>query len=352
MAQGYTLPDNGFYFAIQSAFGSQATTLKGADGIIDYEIDQIKDTIEGVAHLGSGFWTGQDIPVGVKVSWSVTFLCSVTQLVEFLAACSQMVKGTTTTLATTGFSHPHTTNAKNATKKYMTLAFVENESSIGVGAPRIMLRDAVASGCEVTIQSGQFFQVKASGGAISSGPGATSSFSFNAGFHIPDISNTANVLTYPSFVPVGFCSTQLNLSYSASLAYAPNCIGSPVASDIVISKPRWQVSGSGIADSNFATFHSYVNYGTASPANDTSQQTALLQSGALEIKVVSDDAIPSSSPVTPFSVDFLFPDMQYTSAKFTGSGDNARMGEWVAKTFNHNMTLTAGNDLSSASMAI
>jgi hypothetical protein len=350
MAQGYSLQDNGFYFAIQSAFGSQATTLKGADGLIDYEVQQVKDTLEGVAHLGSGFWRGQDIPTGVKVTWKVTFQGSVTQVISFMAACTQMIKGTSTALATTGFTHPHTANTHNTTKKYMTLAFVENETSTGVGTPRIMVRDCVAATCNVTIQSGQFFQVEATGSGISSGPGASSSFSFNNAFHIPNISNPANVVTYPSFVPVGFCSTQINLAYSATLEYGPNCIGSPYASDIILSNPRWQMSGSGIADSNFATFHSYVNYGTATPTANTSQQTATMQTGAMEVLLVSDDSIPSSSPATPFSVDFYFPDVQYITAELTGT--TVRMGNWTSKTYNHAMTLAAANDLSSASMAI
>jgi hypothetical protein len=52
MAQGYTLSDNGFYFAIQSGFGTQATVLKGADAMLDYEVDQMQDNLDGVAHLG------------------------------------------------------------------------------------------------------------------------------------------------------------------------------------------------------------------------------------------------------------------------------------------------------------
>jgi hypothetical protein len=352
MAQGYTLSDNGFYFAIQSGFGTQATVLKGADAMLDYEVDQMQDNLDGVAHLGSGFFLGQDVPSGVKVNWRVTFQGSITQVIEFLAACVQMNKGTTTAAGTTGFSHPHSTNNRNSTKKYMTLAFVENETSTGTGTPRIMVRDAVASSCNITIQSGQYFRVEASGGAITSGPGATSTFSFNSNFHIPNISNSANVVTYPTFVPVGFCSTQLNLAYSANLAYAPNCIGSPLASDIVLTGPRWTVSGSGIADSNFATFHSYVKYGTASPTANANQQVAKLQSGALDILLNSDDIIASSSPPTPFSIEFTFPDMQYSDAKFTGDASNVRMGEWVAKSNKSAMTMIAINDLSSASMAI
>jgi hypothetical protein len=352
MAQGYILPDSSLYVAVQSAFGTPATTLKGAMGITDYEITHNKDTIEGVAMLGTGIFRNQDIPTGVTVSWRVTGWGSITQLGSLLAWAGQGVKGTTTVAGTTGFSHPHTMNTKNSTKKYGTLAIVENETSAGVGLLKEFLRDAVASNLNVNIVSKQAFTFEITGSAINVGPGAASgiSYSFNSALHVPNISNPANAITYPSIFPAGFCSTQLNLTFAADVSYGPNCIGSVEASDILIGQARWSVSGSGIADTNFASFYKSVNYGTTSPSANTSAMTAALPTGALTIALVSDDIIASSSPATPFGITFYFPDMQYTSANFTGN--NPRMGQWTAKSYNANMTITVNNDLSSASMAI
>jgi hypothetical protein len=352
MAQGYILPDSSIYMALQSGFGVPATTLKGAMGITSYDITPNKDTIEGVAMLGAGYWRGQDIPAGVTVNWRVTGWGSLTQLAGFIANCCSGLKGTTTVLATTGFTHPFTMTARNNTKKYMTLAIVENETSAGVGLLKAMLRDCVAANVAITIQSKQAFTFEASGQAINEGPGAASgiTYSFNSALHVPNISSAANVLTYPSIFPAGFCSTQLNLTYSANLAYGPNCIGAVEASDILVDNARWKVAGSGIADTNFASFYKSVNYGTTSPAANTSALTAALPTGALTILLASDDIIASSSPATPFSIQFYFPDMQYTSAKFSGA--SPRMGEWTSKSFNSTSTITANNDLSSASMAL
>jgi hypothetical protein len=351
MAQGYVLQDDSFYFATQSGFGVPATTFKGALGITSYEVTPAKTTIEGVPFLGSGIWRGQDIPTGATVNWRVEAWGSLTQIMALVATLCSGVKGTTTTLATTGFSTPYTMNGKNSSKKYSTLAFVESEGGTpGAGLKRITVRDAIAGNVVVTAQSGQVFSIVATGTAISMGPGAVSTFSFNNNLHVPNLSNPANVITYPSFFPAGFCSTQFNMTYNVDLAYGPNCIGSPIASDILIDNARWTVEGSGIADTNFSSFHDSVWYGTASPAADTSQLTAKLQSGALDIVIVSDDIIASSSPTTPFSTEFNFPTMQFTDAKFTG--DRPRMGTWQAKSYGSATVITVNNDLSSASMVI
>jgi hypothetical protein len=277
---------------------------------------------------------------------------SLTQLGAFIATCCSGIKGTTTVLATSGFSTPYTMNTKNSTKKYLTIAEIENETSAGVGLLKRMVRDAVAGNCRITIVSKQAFTFEISGTGINEGPGAASgiTYSFNSNLHVPDISNSANALTYPSIMPSGFCSSQVNLTYSANLTYGPNCIGSVEPSDILIDNARWTVDGQGIADTNFASFYKSVNYGTTSPAANTSALTAALATGALTIALVSDDIIASSSPATPFGITFYFPDMQYTSANFTGN--NPRMGQWTAKSYNANMTITVNNDLSSASMAI
>lgn len=348
--QGYTIQDNDFLFASQSGFGVQATTLKGALGITNATVKQNKTTIEGEAFLGSGIWRGQDIPTGVTVDWSAEGWGSLTQIMAFVATACSGVKGTTTALATSGFSTPYTMNARNNSKKYMTLAFVENETSTGSGLKRIMVRDCIAARVEITAQSGQAFKFKASGQGISMGPGATSTFSFNSALHVPNLSNPANIITYPSFFPAGFCSNQFNMTYDVNLQYGPNCIGSPTASDITIDNARWTVDGSGIADTNFSSFFDSVNYGTASPTNDTSQSSAKLQSGTLDIVVVGDEIIASSSPATPFSAEFNFPAMQFIMADF--QGDRPRMGVWQAKSSTSGAVLTINNDLSSASMVI
>jgi hypothetical protein len=352
MAQGYILPDSSLSFAIQSGFGVPATTLKSAMGITDYDIKLNKTTIKGVPMLGRGYWRGQDIPTGVTVDWRVKGWGSITELGAFLAACASGVKGTTTVLATTGFSTPFTMNAKNNSKKYMTLAVIENETSAGVGLLKEMVRDAIAANVAITIQSKEAFTFEASGQAINEGPGAATgiSYGFNTALHVPNLSNPATTITYPSIFPSGFCSTQLNLAYSAELAYGPNCIGSVEASDILVGAASWALSGQGIADTNFASAYKSINYGTTSPAANTSAGVATLQPGAITMLLVSDDIIASSSPTTPFSIQFYFPNMQYTMAHLTGA--SPRMGEWAADSFDSAMTITENNDLSSASMTL
>lgn len=352
MAQGYVIQDNGFYPAAQSAFNTQATTFKTALGYTEYDVRPAKTTKEGEAYLGNGAWRGQDIPLGVTVKWSVNGQGSLTQVMAFVAIACSGVKGTSTTLATTGFTHPYTMNTHNSTKKYMTLAFVENESSAGSGLKTIMVKDAIASNVQITAQSGQTYGFTASGEAISMGPGAASTFSLNNVLHIPDLTNAASVITYPSFFPVGFCSTQFNMNYTADLSYGPNCIGSPTASDINFSNPRWTVDGAGIADTNFSQFFDTVWYDSTSPGSTANEIKAKLQSGALDIVLTSDDIIPSSSPATPFSVEFNFPTMQFVDAYFTGNGTSTRMGNWQAKSYGSGTTININNDLSSASMTI
>jgi hypothetical protein len=350
--QGYVITDSAAYAALQSGFGVAAPTMKGAVGITDYDVEPVKDTIEAVPMLGRGYWKFQDLPAGVSVNWSLNGWGSLTQLAAFIATFCSGLKGSSTTLATTGFSHPYTMNTKNASKKYMTLAIIENEASAGVGLKKIFVRDCVASSVVINIVSKQAFTFEARGYGINMGPGASSgiSYSFNNNLHVPDISNPTNAITYPEFFPDGFCSNQLTLTYTATLAYGPNCIGSVEASDIIIKDARWTVAGSGIADDNFAEFDDQVNYGTDTPGNDTSQLTAALKTGELSIELVSDDVIADSDPATNFSIVFDFPDMQFTSSKF-GTGD-VRMGNWNAKSFDSNMTITVNNDISSASMTL
>lgn len=352
MPQGYVITDSAVYFAQQSGFGTPATTMKGAVGLTEYDIEPVKDTIEGVAMLGRGYWKFQDIPAGVSVNWSISGWGSLTQLAAFIASLCSGVKGATSTLATTGFSTVYTMNTHNSTKEYFTLAVIENEASAGVGLKKMFVRDCVASSVVINIVSKQAFTFEARGNGINMGPGAATgiSYSFNNNLHVPDISNPANAITYPSFVPTGFCSNSIVLTYTATLAYGPNCIGSVEASDIIIKDARWTAAGSGIADDNFATFDNEVNYGTDTPGNDTSQLTAALKTGDLNIEVVSDDIIASSSPATNFGIVFDLPDMQFTSSKF-GTGD-VRMGNWNAKSFDSNMTITVNSDLSSANMTL
>jgi hypothetical protein len=352
MAQGYTLADSALYVALQSDLSTPATSLKGGMGITNYEIKLAKDSVEGVPMLGAGIWRGQDIPTGVTVTFRIQGWGSLTQLAALIAWACQEVKGSSTTLATTGFTHPYTANTKNNSKKYATLAIIENETSAGVGLLKEMVRDAIASSVNIVIRSKEAFTFDISGSAINEGPGAASgiSYSFNSALHVPNLSNPGTTITYPSIFPSGFCSTQLNLSYAANVTYGPNCLGSVEASDILIDSPRWTLSGQGIADTNYASTYKSINYGTTSPSANTSAGSAVLQTGAITILLVSDDIIASSSPPTPFSIQFYFPDMQYTMAQLTGT--NPRLGEWAAKSFNSGMTISIANDLSSASMAI
>ncbi len=349
--QGYIITDSAIYFAQETVLGTAATVMKSAVGATTYDLEQVKDTIEGVPMIGRGYWKFEDLSAGISDNWSVSGWGSLTQLGAFIASLCSGVKGSSTTLATTGFTHPYTTNAKNSTKKYFTICVIENQSSSGVGLRKIFVRDCVASSVVINIVSKQAFTFEARGYGLNSGPGAASgiSFSFNNNLNVPSIANAANAITYPDFFPDGFCSNSLVLTYTATLAYGPNCIGGEEASDIVIKDARWTVAGSGIADSNFATFNDEVNYGGTPPAN-VSAQKSKPRMGTLNIVLVSDDIITDSDPETNFSIEFDFPQMQYTSSKF-GDGD-VRMGNWNAKSSDSNMTITINNDLSSANMTL
>lgn len=353
-AQGYVVQDSGFYFAKQSVKGTNATTFKGGIGVASYTVEPVRVVTRGVAMLGTGTWRGQQIGTSTSLTWRVSGWGTMRQLSAFLTAMG--VKGSSTTLATSGFTHPITMNTRNRTKKYLSLAFVEGETAVGTGLLKHILRDCIIASAVFTLVGNQAFTFELNGLAINEGPGATGggvTFSFTetlADLHTPNFSNSLNAITYPSFVATAFCTTSLTITYSADLSLGPNCLGTSEPSDIYTDNESWSFKGAAIAETNYMDFYRLVNYGTTTPGNDTSQLTAAIKSGAFNILVNSDDIIPSSSPATNYSIAFNFPNVQFTKAIL--SPGTPVTGEYEAETFDSAANIAIGNDLSSASQTI
>lgn len=353
-AQGYVLADSNFYPANQSGKGVDVTTFKSGIGITSYTVEPVRVVTRGVAMLGTGTWRGQQIGTSTSLTWRVSGWGAMRQLSAFLTMMG--VKGTSTVLATTGFKHPVTMNTHNRTKKYKSLAFVEGETAVGVGLLKHILRDSIIASAVFTLVGNQAFTFEINGLAINEGPGATGgsvTFGFTetlADLHTANFSNSLNAITYPSFVVTPFCTTSLTLTYSADLTLGPNCFGTSEPSDIFVDNESWSFKGAAISDANYTDFYRLVNYGTLTPGNNTSQLTAGIKAGSFNILVNSDDIIPSSSPPTNYSLEFNFPNVQFTKAIITPG--TPVMGDWEAETFDSAANINISNDLSSANQTI
>lgn len=351
IAQGYVQNDRGVYFGVQSAKGTQQTTLKGAMSFTKFETTPNKELTNPEAYLGNGIY----LPRAVGHSFMVNWTCEGWITLDLFPTFFFSVIGTKGSTTGAGpYTHPYTLITRNINLKYLTILVVQGETSTGTGNQSVMLRDARITAFSFTISGGDAVKFTMSGIALNEGPGAASpTVTFNTGFNIPaPVDATNNTYTYPTAVgfPASFaniCVNSITVAWNATSQIGPACLGTGEHSDIFITGASWELTHAMQYDANTIPVYQQINYGTTSPSANTSALIPAIKEGAFSF-TISSTTIAGGS--TPYSLAMSFPSTQWTEAAFTNATPDVLTVK--SRTFSNDATATVVNATAGASMAI
>lgn len=348
IGQGFVQSDRGIYLGVQSAKGSPVSTLFGGLSFTRFEITPVKEITEGEPMLGGGNVMQESIGRSYIVNWTAEGWITLDKAALFFLVFFA-TKGSTT--GSGPYTHPFTLLTRNVLMKYLTILAVYGESAMGTGIQKVMMRDCRMTAFSMTISTADAVKFTMSGNAISSGPGAaTPTLTFDNSYHIPaPVDATNNQYNYPSWFPASntICTQSLTVAWNAESVVGPACLQSGEHSDIFIPRQSFRLTHAFMHTSDMVQVYNHLVYGTASPANDTSQMNTALKKGPFDFKIASQDIAGGS---TPYSFAMSFPDLQWQLTGLSNATPDILTVD--STSFGGNITATIVNATAGASMAL